>query len=306
MLGAGRELVTGGLGEDFLSYIRSGEGVRVDLMAGKGTGGYAEGDPYIFVEGVSGSNVNDVLIGNGAYDWLYGYNGDDTIRGGAGGDSLHGGAGFDTLDYRTSDAGVRIDLAKQTAYGGDAQGDSFEDFENVDGTDFGDRLTGDAGANKLRGFDGKDQLAGGDGADILSGGGGADRLTGGKGGDALRGGSGADSFVFRSTKESGVATAARDEILDFRHGQHDRIDLAAIDANSDASGNQRFDFIGTARFHGVSGELRVSDKGGGPAGLRRHQRRQARRFLDPARRSGRLAGERLPPLDRRSCPRSTS
>ncbi|MFO1105793.1 MAG: hypothetical protein U1E34_06805 [Amaricoccus sp.] len=262
VLGASKEFVIGGFGEDLISYNSSSVGVRVDLVAGKGSGGSAAGDTYSSVEAVYGSSKGDVLIGNGAFNVLSGYSGDDTIRGGAGGDSLHGGADFDTLDYRTSDAGVRIDLAKLTAYGGDAQGDSFADFENVDGTDFGDRLTGDAGANRLRGFDGKDRLAGGDGADILSGGGGADRLTGGKGADVLRGGSGADSFVFRSAKESGLTGAARDEILDFRHGQHDRIDLSAIDANSDASGNQHFDFIGSARFQGVSGEVRVVKDGG--------------------------------------------
>ncbi|MFO1107156.1 MAG: calcium-binding protein [Amaricoccus sp.] len=261
LVGYGKEQISGDLGEDEVEYYYSKEGVVVDLLAGKGSGGAAEGDSYFRIEDVIGSLHADRLIGNGAFNFLNGDGGNDTIRGGAGGDRLLGGGGSDTLDYRSSDAGVRIDLAGRTAYGGDAQGDSFVGFENVDGTDFGDRLTGDSRANRLRGFDGGDRLAGGDGADILSGGGGADQLTGGKGGDALRGGAGSDRFVFRSTNESGIAAAARDEILDFRHGQHDRIDLAAIDANSDAAGNQRFDFIGTARFHGASGELRVSDKG---------------------------------------------
>ena len=47
-------------------------------------------------------------------------------------------------------------------------------------------------------------------------------------------------------------------ITDFSHAQADKIDLAAIDANSDVAGNQAFSFIGTALYSSVAGQLRTS------------------------------------------------
>jgi hypothetical protein len=47
-------------------------------------------------------------------------------------------------------------------------------------------------------------------------------------------------------------------ILDFTRAQGDKIDLAAIDANTHVAGNNAFHFIGAAAFHHVAGELRCS------------------------------------------------
>ena len=64
------------------------------------------------------------------------------------------------------------------------------------------------------------------------------------------------AIVFRSVKESGVAASGRDSIFDFSAGQKDRIDLSAIDANTQKGGNQAFAFIGTKEFSGKAGQLR--------------------------------------------------
>ncbi|WP_370631400.1 calcium-binding protein [Methylosinus sp. Sm6] len=155
----------------------------MNLLTGKGSGGWAEGDTYFFVENVYGSFGDDVLIGNGAYNVLWGVDGDDRIQGRSGGDYLYGGAGVDTLDYLDSVAGVQIDLAAGTAAGGSAQDDQIFDFENVWGSAFADSLSGDDGANALSGFAGADLLNGQGGDDILSGGSGRDVLDGGAGVD---------------------------------------------------------------------------------------------------------------------------
>ncbi|MDR6286325.1 Ca2+-binding RTX toxin-like protein [Methylopila jiangsuensis] len=55
--------------------------------------------------------------------------------------------------------------------------------ENVTGTDFGDWIGGDDGANRLLGGGGNDRLLGGRGNDYLEGGAGADTLEGGRGND---------------------------------------------------------------------------------------------------------------------------
>ena len=61
-----------------------------------------------------------------------------------------------------------------SAVGGDAQGDTLTNFENLRGSFNSDFLTGDAGANRLEGQDGNDSLAGLGGNDILDGGFGTD------------------------------------------------------------------------------------------------------------------------------------
>ena len=208
--GAGSDRLDGGAGRDTLWYAASDAGVHVDLGAGTARGGHAAGDTFENVEGVVGSRHVDTLTGGGGADelsggqggdWLQGGAGDDTLTGGAGADGLTGGPGADELDggggrdalwYATSDAGVRVDLAAGTARGGHAEGDTFENIENVIGSPHADRLTGSAGADRLTGGAGDDVLTGGSGADWLWGNAGDDTLDGGAGNDRLSGGAGAD------------------------------------------------------------------------------------------------------------------
>lgn len=109
---------------------------------------------------------------------------------------------------------------------------------------------------------GKDILRGGNGNDTVDGLGGADILAGGLGKDILSGGSGADSFDFDMKTDSSVG-ADRDVIEDFSRavGKPDKIDLSDIDAKSGA-GNQKFEFIGSERFHKEKGELHFLKKAG--------------------------------------------
>ena len=103
-------------------------------------------------------------------------------------------------------------------------------------------------------------------ANLLIGNAAANILTGGLGRDTLTGGGGPDRFDFNAIAESAVGAANRDSIAGFSHAQHDRIDLATIDANQTAghAGNQAFVFIGGQTFaaHAGSGEVR-----NGPGGV---------------------------------------
>jgi Ca2+-binding RTX toxin-like protein len=235
----------GGVGDDTITYEYAGseKGVVVNLLTGIGAGA-ALGDTYIFIENARGTAQSDTFQGNGSINALYGLGGNDTLAGGGGGDYLDGGDGIDVLNYSSSAASVTVSLAAGTAYGGDAQEDIFRNIENVLGSAFGDRLTGDAGANTLRGDKGNDVL------------------TGGLGSDTLVGGAGADRFAFASTLDTPSSTNAGDRITDFSHDQGDRIDLAAIDANTAAARDQAFSFIAAQKFHGVAGELRYTVSGG--------------------------------------------
>jgi len=113
-------------------------------------------------------------------------------------------------------------------------------------------LAGSASAEAIYGNRGKN---------ILSGGGGDDSLIGGRGIDKLFGGAGADTFVF-AKGDTGKTAAKADTIADFSTADGDVIDLHAWDANSKASGNQDFTFIGTDSFHRKAGELRAFADGG--------------------------------------------
>jgi Ca2+-binding RTX toxin-like protein len=124
------------------------------------------------------------------------------------------------LTYAYSDVAVAVNLATNTASGGDAQGDTIAGFENVVGSYYNDALTGTNGANRLFGALGNDTIRGGGGTDVVGGGSGRDEMWGG---------GGADTFYFNSQSDSGTTAATRDRIMDFSRRQGDRIDLGIDD-----------------------------------------------------------------------------
>ena len=125
-------------------------------------------------------------------------------------------------------------------------------MENLQGSAFADLLTGDGGANRIEG---------GAGNDTLGGGGGNDSLLGGAGADSLSGGAGADIFSFANLTDS--ASGQADTIADFSWIEADRINLAAIDANTGIAGDQAFAFLGTGAFiGGGAGSIRYQQSGG--------------------------------------------
>ncbi|MEM8646515.1 MAG: Ig-like domain-containing protein [Pseudomonadota bacterium] len=217
---AGNDILEGGLGADFLDggdgvdradYRKSKAGVTVNLGLNLAFGGEAEGDTFSSIENVfgtryadtltgddgknvlAGRNGDDTLNGEGGADRLLGGNGKDILNGGDDSDRLEGGRGADHLDggngtgdqaeYARSKAGVTVNLTTGTGQGGDAEGDTLVNVENLLGSKHNDELTGDGGANTLLGRDGDDELNGEDGDDILEGGKGADKKNGGEGSD---------------------------------------------------------------------------------------------------------------------------
>ena len=249
--GAGADRLLGGAGMDTVSYSGSDEAVTVDLKAGTGEGGHAEGDMIAGVENVLGSGYGDVLGGNSGPNRLLGGDGDDVLEGGADADRLGGGAGVDTVSYSGSDRGVMVDLEEGTVKGGHAEGDVIVDFENVVGSGYRDVLGGDDGANRLSGGGGNDRLSGRGGDDVLEGGAGADRLSGGAGVDTVSY-SGSDRgvtvYLWEGTVKGGHAEG--DVIVDFENvvgsGYRDAL-------GGDDGGN---------RLSGGGGNDRLSGRGG--------------------------------------------
>ncbi|WP_051248877.1 beta strand repeat-containing protein [Inquilinus limosus] len=202
--GAGADTLNGGDGVDFASYEGSAAAVIIDLAAAVASGGDAEGDTLTAIENLRGSSHDDRLAGAAGANTLDGGDGDDSLQGGAGADSLVGGNGSDTANYSGESVAVTVNLATNTASGGNAAGDTFDSIENLEGTLNGDQLTGDDGANYIHGHQGDDVINGGGGDDILSGGSGQGQNGGGaNGNDVINGGDGNDTVDY--SREGQVA-----------------------------------------------------------------------------------------------------
>jgi Ca2+-binding RTX toxin-like protein len=99
--GAGSDQLIGGAGTDTADYSSSSAAVHVNLSSGKASGGDAEGDTLDSVENLTGSALNDVLVGDNAANVLRGGAGADTLNGGGGVDQLWGGSGTDTFVFKS-------------------------------------------------------------------------------------------------------------------------------------------------------------------------------------------------------------
>lgn len=192
MNGFGADTVDGGDGIDTVSYAEATTAVYVNLD-GTASGWGAAGDTFQFVENATGSNQNDVLVGDATAnvlegglgnDSLYGGSGSDTliddagndflvgnadddtfVMGSAGADTASGGGGIDTVTYADATSGVVIRLDGISS--GTATDDTFLSIEEVIGTSFNDTIVGDAGTNFLHGGDGDDRIEGGGNYDTL-------------------------------------------------------------------------------------------------------------------------------------------
>ncbi|QPC41942.1 calcium-binding protein [Kaustia mangrovi] len=255
--GAGADFIDGGTGTDTVRFDASfnGEdyvGVSVDLASGTGSGGEAEGDVIRNVENVRGTLEDDVLVGD---------EGDNELSGSFGADHMDGGAGTDTVRYddglNPRPEAIDVDLAAGTASGGDAEGDTLVNIENVVGSFRDDAIAGDDGGNALSGSGGSDTLSGRGGDDVLHGGG---------QGDTLSGGAGADTFVYEFAHESFNETGpgslnSLDTIEDFSSAEGDKIDLGDFRADPDDTDPMDLSFVGYGEFSGAAGELRLVEDG---------------------------------------------
>jgi Ca2+-binding RTX toxin-like protein len=174
--GAGADSIDGGNGIDTLRFGSASTGVTVNLETGTGLRGDAEGDVYVGIERVRGTDFADditggvqdnLLVGGDGNDSIYGGDGNDTVAGGAGMDDLYGGDGTDTLDYRQAGASVAVDFLNNNTNEGPVAGDTFHGFEIVIGSRFDDILQGDFADNIMDGGRGADYMVGRDGADTF-------------------------------------------------------------------------------------------------------------------------------------------
>ena len=274
--GPGRDTLDGGANGsagDTITYARSAEAVRVNLVTAEATGGDAEGDVIMNIENIIGSagddwlrgdtndnaltglagddtligggGGNDALTGGAGDDTLNGGEGDDTLNGGAGADTITGGPGGDTLSYAGSDGAVDIRLRSGHASGGHAEGDVYRDVEHVTGSGHDDRLAGDdrpedastGGDNTLIGGDGDDEIYGGSGDDTLNGDAGDDVLYGGADNDTLTGGAGDDTLIGGAGAD-GFTGGAGEDTVSYANARDEKVTVVlgrAAGATADAN-----------------------------------------------------------------------
>ncbi len=250
-------LLDGGAGLDTVSFAGAPAGVDADLGASGATGDGT--DTLVGFEDLTGSGNADRLAGDAAGNRIDGAGGDDTLIGAGGDDQLAGGTGADTASYAGSAAPIEANLRAASVTG--AGHDTLAAVENVTGSDHGDTLAGDAGANVLDGAGGLDTvsfagspqgvnadlatgLANGDGADTITGFENAigsahddsiigtpddNALAGGAGDDNLTAGDGNDHVVgedgqdslFGEANDDDLSGGAGDDHLDGGDGAND-------------------------------------------------------------------------------------
>ena len=231
---------------------------------------------------------NDTASGGGGNDYFYfgaAFTADDVIVGGSGTDTVGllgnynltlgantlsgvetfsllsgtaaGGTEHVSYAITTVDANVPAG-GRLTVYAGGLLADESLFFNGYAETDGALSVYGGAGNDTFAGGPANDAFVGGAGDDTMYGLGGMDWLEGGLGADTMRGGPGNDVFVYQSAAES---TAAKtDHIVDFEYVS-DHIVLTNVDANSNAAGDQAFNFIGGNAFSHTAGELRAYQSG---------------------------------------------
>jgi serralysin len=205
---------------------------------------------------VTGTSGSDTLADTSGDDTINGLAGNDTINGGSGGnDVVNGGDGRDSLQFMTATSAVVVDFVAGTVTGGGSGTTSFTSIEKVVGSNFNDRLTGNAAAQNLTGRYGQDTL------------------WGAGGNDTLWGGSDGTTFIFRET-----GTANADTISDWRSGSDeialDNVAMGALGADGAfVAGDARFwassnglahDANDRVLFNSSSGSLYYDADGNGP------------------------------------------
>ncbi|CAL62078.1 Conserved hypothetical protein [Herminiimonas arsenicoxydans] len=122
-------------GVDTVSYAKAtdGSGVTVDLNAGEGSGGYAQGDRYDGIRNAIGTSYDDTFVASNLAN------------------NFDGGLGSNTVSYAASDLGVTVNLLNGTGTGGYADNDSYTSIQNVIGSAADDLFIANGAVNRFDG-----------------------------------------------------------------------------------------------------------------------------------------------------------
>jgi Ca2+-binding RTX toxin-like protein len=243
--------LTGGSGDDIVTFVDAQEEMLVDLGVGNDTlslGDKADSVRVKSVENVSLGGGDDRAVIEGADNVTINAGaGNDQVTSGDGSDTLIGGLGNDI--YTVNDSGDAV--IENVGEGSDtviSTADSYTLPDNVEDLRLGAggvAATGNDLDNTITGNDDDNSLAGGAGDDLIAAGAGDDILTGGAGDDVLSGGDGEDVAFYSGD--------AGDYQIDLLKAQVTDINVTDGDDGTDTLGED----MEAIRF-GDGGELSVS------------------------------------------------
>ena len=192
--GTGADLLDGGEGNDTASYITSTAGILASLVTKTGAFADAQGDRFISIENLEGSEYDDFLYGDDNDNILSGLGGNDTIRGEAGDDRLDGGTGDNLLNAGEGNNTIVAADGKNTVYA--ESGNDSVLLGNGNNTVFAGKgnntvVVGN-GDNTVYAESGNDSIVVGNGNNTVFAGDGKNTITAGSGNDTLYGGAGTD------------------------------------------------------------------------------------------------------------------
>jgi Ca2+-binding RTX toxin-like protein len=277
----GKDFLDGKEGNNTVEYSSSPNGVSVNLSQNVASNdGFGTADTLANIQNVQGSGRNDLIIGNDGDNYLNGNNGNDDLQGLGGDDVLLGGNGADKIDggsnggkgdiitYLSSPAPVFVNLSSQNllgnivsndsfvplflfannGYGGEAEGDTIFNVENVSGSNYNDILVAGNGGGVVDGWRGNDSIYAGIGADKLIGGDGVDWLS-------------------YKLSNAGVSVSLKDNSFSGGYANGDKLQTIVYDANKKASIEDNNSFENLEGSFNDDGKLEGSDENNTIKGL---------------------------------------
>jgi Ca2+-binding RTX toxin-like protein len=226
--GTGADVLNGGDGADTASYLTAAAGLTVSLTTGTGTGD-AQGDTFIDIENLTGSDFTDTLVGDGNAN---------ALDGGGAIDSLQGLLGDDT--YVVDNV---ADLVLENANEGNDTVNASVNFvlsANVENLVL-------QGAADLQGY-------GNELVNALTGNTGINALNGEAGADTLTGDAGNDAFIF----DAGEADS--DAVADFAGNGAAVGDVLLFSGFGSAAGGATFTQIGVTNQWQIHSGLDAHDE----------------------------------------------
>jgi Ca2+-binding RTX toxin-like protein len=190
------DILNGGNGTDTASYLTALSEIVANLSNSSANTGEAQGDTYISIENLTGSQFSDILTGDTQSNSLWGLDGNDILDGLQGADSMVGGLGNDT--YSLENIG---DITIEGLNEGIDTVNAFIDCTLAANLDNLILIEGSSAINGI-GNDLNNMIIGNSQTNTINGGAGDDMIYGGLGRDILTGGLGNDRFMFKTIRET--------------------------------------------------------------------------------------------------------
>ena len=143
-----------------------------------------------------------------------------------------------------SDSGVTVNMQTLMGTGGDAEGYTLSNIENVTGSEHNDTISGDSGDNVLSGLGGDDVMTGGDGSDVFM-------FGSGGGNDSVHGGTGNGWVDTINLQDSDGSSVPDGWTVTLTNGTVESNDGSSLTLSEDSAGTITLDDGSEIAFEGI-------------------------------------------------------